>query len=102
MYPARYQSYRNSYANEGKWGLTPTSPEAQAAAIEGLLRAEHTNRTEAGTAPPLPTQTTQPTQPTPTPPTGGAQGIEVQDTAPAPGPSDYRPRQQEPMQNNNP
>jgi len=86
MYPARYQQYRNSYANESKYNLTPTSPERQEMAIEGLLRAEHTDRTERGTAPPLPTQTTQAQTPTtPTPPTGAAQGIEVQDTAPATG-----------------
>jgi hypothetical protein len=95
--------------------------------IEGLLRAEHTNRTEAGTAPPLPTQTTQPTQttttPAPAPATNqplpmvpGARSFEYDDsgTQVAPtqptqpttpsggGPSDYRPRQAEPMQINNP
>jgi hypothetical protein len=119
MYSARYQQYRNSYANEGKWGLTPTSPEEQAMAMEGLLRAEHANRTEAGTAPPLPPPTTTPTttpvtnQPLPMVP--GAKSYEYADsgtqanTKPTPtttpsggGPTDYRPRGQEPMQNNQP
>jgi hypothetical protein len=87
MYPASYQQYTRSYANEARYTNTPTSPERQAEMMEGLLRAEHTNRTQAGTAPPLPTQTTAqaPTQTTPTPPTGAAQGIEVQDTGPATG-----------------
>jgi len=120
MYPARYQSYRNSYANEGKYNLTPTSPERQAMAIEGLLRAEHADKLEKGTAPPLPTQTTQPTPPTnqPLPFVPGAKSYEYADSgtqvaptpAPTPttttpsgaGPSDYRPRQQEPMQYNAP
>jgi hypothetical protein len=123
MYPDRYQQYRNSYANEGKWGLTPTSPEGQAMAIEGLLRAEHADRLEKGTAPPAPapttTSTTTPTTNQPLPFVPGAKSYEYADsgtqatkptqpttptttTPSGAGPSDYRPRQQEPMQNNNP
>jgi hypothetical protein len=127
MYPARYQQYTTSFANEGKYNLTPTSPEGRATAIEGLLRAEHTNRTEAGTAPPLPAQTTPTTTPTtntnttnqPLPFVPGAKSYEYADsgtqantkptqpttpttTPSGAGPSDYRPRQAEPMQNNNP
>jgi hypothetical protein len=115
MYSARYQQYRNSYANESKWGLTPTSPEAQATVIEGLLRAEHTDRTQAGTAAPLPPTTTPTTTPTtnqPLPMVPGAKSYEYADsgtqatkptttptttTPSGGGPSDYRPRQQEPM-----
>jgi hypothetical protein len=93
MYPARFQQYRNSYANESKWGLTPTSPEAQETVIEGLLRAEHTDRTEKGTAPPLPAQTTQPTPTTnqPLPMVPGAKSYEYADSgtqvAPTPKPT---------------
>jgi hypothetical protein len=112
MYPDRFQSYRNSYANEGKYNLTPTSPERQAMAIEGLLRAEHTDRTQKGTAPPLPPTTTTPTTNQPLPFVPGARSYEYADSGTQPtqttttpttttpsggGPSDYRPRQQEPM-----
>jgi len=86
MYPDKYQSYTNMYANGNKYTNTPASPEQQAMMIEGLLRAEHTDRTQAGTAPPLPAQTTTPAPETTTP-SGG-------------GPVDYRPRNQQPMQNN--
>jgi hypothetical protein len=117
MYSARYQQYSKAYANEYKYTTTLTSPEEQAMMIEGLLRAEHTNRTEAGTASPLPPTTTTPT-PTPTtnqplPMVPGARSYEYADSGTQPtqttttpttttpsgaGPSDYRPRQQEPMQ----
>jgi hypothetical protein len=113
MYPARFQQYRNSYANEGKWGLTPTSPEAQETVIEGLLRAEHADKLEKGTAPPLPAQTTTtPTTNQPLPFVPGAKSYEYTDsgtqvnvptttttptTPSGGGPSDYRPRGQEPM-----
>jgi hypothetical protein len=84
--------------------------------IEGLLRTEHTDRTQAGTAAPLPPPTTTPTntnQPLPFVP--GAKSYEYADsgtqvnvapttttptTPSGGGPSDYRPRQAEPMQNN--
>jgi hypothetical protein len=143
MYSANYQQYTRSYANEYKYTTTLTSPEEQAMMIEGLLRAEHANRTQAGTAPPLPPTTTtptpttnqplpmvpgarsyeyadsgtQPTQTTTTPTTttpsgGGPSDYRPRQAEPMPitatttpsgtGPSEYRPRQQEPMQNNNP
>jgi len=115
MYPARFQQYRNSYVNSERYGLTPISSEEREMAIEQFLRAEHKNRTEAGTAPPLPAQTapapttnqplpmvpgarsyeyadsgtqvapTQPTQQSPTPPTGAAQGVTIEDTGPIQG-----------------
>jgi hypothetical protein len=86
MYPGSYRQYTRSYANEDRYTDTPTPPERQAEMMEALLRAEHTNRTQAGTAAPLPAQTPTPTPaPTTTTPSGA-------------GPSDYRPRQAEPMQ----
>jgi hypothetical protein len=114
MYSARYQQYSSAYANEYKYTTTLTSPEEQAMMIEGLLRAEHTNRTEAGTAPPLPPTTTTPTPTTnqPLPMVPGARSYEYADSGTQPtqttttpttttpsggGPSDYRPRQAEPM-----
>jgi hypothetical protein len=87
MYPDRYQYFNNIYATGNRYTNTPASPEQQAMMIEALLRSEHTDRTQAGTAPPLPAQTTQPT-PTPAPTTTTPSGA---------GPSDYRPRQAEPM-----
>jgi hypothetical protein len=95
MYPNKYQQYTKSYANAANYNIDMPSPEEQAMMIEGLLRAEHTNRTQAGTAPPLPTPSaaTTPTQPTPAPTT-----TPTTTTPSGAGPSDYRPRQQEPMQ----
>jgi hypothetical protein len=114
MYPDRFQYYNNMYANGNKYTATPASPEEQAMAIEGLLRAEHTDRTQKGTAPPLPPTTTTPTPTTnqPLPFVPGAKSYEYADSGTQPtqttttpttttpsggGPSDYRPRQQEPM-----
>jgi hypothetical protein len=118
MYGGSYRQYLRSYANEARYTDTPTSPERQAEMMEALLRAEHTNRTQAGTAAPLPppTTTTTPTPSTnqPLPFVPGAKSYEYADSGtqvaptPAPttpsggGPSDYRPRQAEPMQINNP
>jgi hypothetical protein len=126
MYSSSYQFYTRAYANEGNYNInTRTSPEEQAMMMEGLLRAEHANRLEKGTAAPLPPPTTT-TTPTPTPTTNqplpmvpGAKSYEYADSgtqvAPTPttttpttttpsgaGPVDYRPRQAEPMQINNP
>jgi hypothetical protein len=100
MYGGSYRQYIRSYANEARYTTTPTSPERQAEMMEALLRAEHTNRTQAGTAAPLPTQTTQPTQTTPAPapaPAPTTTPAPAPAPAPTPGPSDYRPRQAEPM-----
>jgi hypothetical protein len=116
MYPDRFKYWNNLYANSAKYGITPLSPEEEAMAIEQLLKEEHIDRTQAGTAPPLPAQTTQPT-PTPTtnqplPMVPGARSYEYADSGTQPtqttttpttttpsggGPSDYRPRQAEPM-----
>jgi hypothetical protein len=72
MYPDRYQYFNNLYASGNRYTNTPASPEQQAMMIEGILRAEHTDRTQAGTAPPLPTQPTTITITTPAPTgTGG-------------------------------
>jgi len=146
MYPDKYQTYTRSYADAGKYNIAVPSPAEQAMMIEGLLRAEHTDRTQAGTAAPLPppstststtTSTTNTNQPlpfvpgaksyeyadsgtqvnvapttttTPTTPSGGGpsdyrprgqEPMQVTTTTPSGGgPSDYRPRQAEPMQNN--
>ena len=113
MYPARYQQYSSAYANEYKYTTTLTSPEEQAMMIEGLLRAEHADKLEKGTAPPLPAQTTTtPTTNQPLPFVPGAKSYEYTDsgtqvnvptttttptTPSGGGPSDYRPRGQEPM-----
>jgi hypothetical protein len=81
MYPDKYQMYNRSYANSAKYGITPPSPEEQATMIEGLLREEHANRTQAGTAPPLPTQTTPaPTTNQPLPFVPGAKSYEYADS----------------------
>jgi hypothetical protein len=112
MYGGSYRQYLRSYANEARYTDTPTSPERQAEMMEALLRAEHTNRTQAGTAPPLPPTTTTPTPTTnqPLPFVPGAKSYEYTDsgtqaptttttptTPSGGGPSDYRPRGQEPM-----
>jgi hypothetical protein len=98
MYPASYRQYTRSYANEARYTDTPTSPERQAEMMELLLRAEHTNRLENGTAAQVPAPTTQPT-PAPAPAPAPATATTTPSGA---GPSDYRPRQAEPMQINNP
>jgi hypothetical protein len=112
MYPARYQQYSSAYANEYKYTTTLTSPEEQAMMIEGLLRAEHADKLEKGTAPPLPPPTTTNTTNQPLPFVPGAKSYEYTDsgtqvnvptttttptTPSGGGPSDYRPRGQEPM-----
>jgi hypothetical protein len=120
MYPDKYQTYTRSYANSERYGLTPPSPAEQAMMIEGLLRTEHTDRTQAGTAAPLPpptttTTTTTPNTNQPLPFVPGAKSYEYADsgtqaptttttptTPSGGGPTDYRPRGQEPMQNNQP
>jgi hypothetical protein len=85
MYPDRFQQYNRSYANAGNYNIATPSPEEQATAIEGLLRAEHANRTEAGTAPPLPAQTTPtPTTNQPLPFVPGARSFEYADSGTQP------------------
>ena len=85
MYPDKYNYYNKIYANSTKYDIAPASPEEQAAMMEGLLRAEHSNRLENGTAAPLPVQTTpttpapaQPNQPLPMVP--GARSFEYADS----------------------
>jgi hypothetical protein len=84
MYPDRYQQYTRSYANAGNYNINVPSPEEQATMIEGLLRTEHENRTQAGTAPPLPTPTTTttttPTTNQPLPFVPGARSFEYADS----------------------
>jgi hypothetical protein len=93
MYPDKYQTYIRSYADAGKYNIAVPSPEEQAMMIEQLLKAEHTDRTQAGTAAPLPAQTTQPTPTTnqPLPFVPGAKSYEYADSgtqvAPTPKPT---------------
>ena len=94
MYPDKYQTYTRSYADAGKYNIAVPSPAEQAMMIEGLLRAEHTDRTEAGTAAPLPPTTTPTTTPTtnqPLPMVPGAKSYEYADSgtqvAPTPKPT---------------
>ena len=95
MYPAKFQFYDTTYKKSYNQEYAGT-PEQQAANIEQLLRAEHSNRLADGTAAPAPTQTktTQPTQPNqPLPFVPGARSFEYADSgtqakpAPAPAPA---------------
>ena len=115
MYQKSFQLYDTAYKKSYNQDPAVT-PEIQAAYIEALLRSEHTNRLANGTAAPAPTQTTPtPTTNQPLPMVPGARSFEYADsgtqatttttpttTPSVGGPSDYRPRGQEPMQNNQP